>query len=190
MPTERISRENRIRVTISPSDRVLIVGKTGSGKTTLAKVFLKAYSPVVILDSLYRTADSDWPPAFTIFRDVDQFSQYIKRTFHRGNYVVYIDELLEVAEHDPDIFSLLVTRGRAQGIGTWYATQRPRGIPRIALSEAEHLFVFRLALLDDRKLIYELVGQESVLRPPVDSYGFWYYDVRKDQLIYSRGLHL
>ncbi|MEM4360274.1 MAG: hypothetical protein QXT45_07060 [Candidatus Bilamarchaeaceae archaeon] len=187
--TEGITRTYRPR--IAECDRVFIVGKTGSGKTYWASHMLGSRDDVVVLDSLWRIdRSSGMFSRAKIIRSVDDFARFCEANFQRGGFIVYLDELLELVEENKELFIKLCTRGRAQGIGMWYSTQRPRGIPRVGLSEAEHYVIFTLTLADDRKFMYEQVGRDEILAKPVDIYGYWYYDVKRDRLVYSSGLRI
>jgi hypothetical protein len=44
------------------------------------------------------------------------------------------------------------------GVEVWSATQRPANIPLVAISEAEHVYCFRLQLPQDRSRIEEITG--------------------------------
>ncbi len=72
-------------------------------------------------------------------------------------------------------------------MGGWGVTQRPVSIPKIFMSEAEHIVTFRLTLEQDRKTVAGFAGKE-VLTPPIDKYGFWLYNVESGKPVYRSGL--
>jgi DNA helicase HerA-like ATPase len=96
-------------------DRVLFVGTTGSGKTTLARVLLSSRAFVVVLDVKgtlnwpgYRMVrrlrdlariDADksrriiYRPHYTELNAIDPFFRWI---LERGNTTLYVDELMYV----------------------------------------------------------------------------------------------
>jgi hypothetical protein len=82
-----------------------------------------------------------------------------------GNVTVYIDESYGVT--DPGSkpsrnLTSLWTRGRELGVGAWASSQRPSWVPLFEISEADHLFTFRLSLEEDRRRIAAFVGPEAL----------------------------
>lgn len=201
---------NQSSIRILSSERVLIAGKTGSGKTTLARKLLSNIKRLVIVDSKSTLADwsqETWQEQFnrTIrFKNprVERllppagkdpggwYAKHFERMYKECNLLLYIDELFNMP-NDTDAQSWLrslYTQGRERGIGVWSSTQRPKAIPLVALSEAEHFFIFQLNLLDDRKRIAEFAG-DAVLEQPPDDHGYWYYNSRLDAPVYYSGDH-
>lgn len=111
----------------------------------------------------------------------DVFSQI----YTVGNVTVYIDELYGVVPPGDQNRALwaLYTRGREFGIGVWAATQRPVWVPLVALSEAEHYFMFRLALDEDKQRMSAFMGKE-VLSTIKDKHGFFYMSAEADNPSY------
>lgn len=190
-------------IIIAPNQRVVAVGKTGSGKSFLVRHYLAGYRNVICLDT---KGDVKWPeagevPVFTRLKDLtanlttgkaiyrpvmgemnqgfyDAFCRWI---FDRGNTIAWIDEVYDVCEAQeiPFYLKALLTRGRSRGIGVWCCTQRPKMVPNFFFSEAEHSFIFRLGLEDDRAKVAGWAGQE-VMRVPPGRHGFWYYNTEME----------
>lgn len=165
-----------MRLTIGADERVIFVGKTGTGKTTLARNLLAHQRRLVVCDgkgTLWRWGledidvsdlprrlgnrsegryrlppGTDWDTAFSMLLEL-------------GPVVVYIDELYAVVEpgRRSAALSALQTRGRELGVSVWAATQRPTWVPLTSLSESEVWFVFRLQLPDDRRRVEAVLGQ-------------------------------
>jgi DNA helicase HerA-like ATPase len=197
-------------ITISTNDRVLITGKTGSGKTYLAKKLLSKIDRLIVLDA--KGSLSNWnlesfdyntkrklaygdpvrvraiPP---IKSDIQEYwNSVLSGVFAYRNLTIYIDELYSVAPPNtktPDILYSIYTRGREYGIGIWSSTQRPTWIPLVALSEAEHFFMFRLQLQEDRKRMSAFMGSD-VLRLIQDEHGFFYMQSAWDKPYYIKKL--
>lgn len=170
----------------APGDRAFFAGQTGSGKTTLARELLKTREHVVVLDAkgtldwpgyvvvadarqAAALAHQDAPPKrITIrpgwrdltTRDWTALDDVFRFVYLRGRCTLYIDETYAVTNGNeyPDHYGACLTRGRELGVEVWSATQRPMDIPQIAMSEAEHAYVFKLKLPQDRAKVERLTG--------------------------------
>ena len=103
--------------------------------------------------------DGDWDP-------------YIDAVMERENITLYIDEVYGVVQgrNATDALRAVITRGRELGIGVWSATQRPKDIPLIVISEADWFFMFQLRVEGDRKRMAEFMA-------PIDAGGGYEYGV-------------
>jgi len=180
---------------ISPSQRAIFLGRTGSGKTYLASRLLMYQQNVIALDSKGTLKI----PGFDLVRDPRKLASAAQRynvvfrppwnfspeeldkvfvwVLRRGHTLLYIDELYAVASEYTRPNSPLggiVTRGRELGIGLWSATQRPSRIPLWILSEAEHSFVFSLRLKNDRLRVEEALEDKIPWQTIETGHGFWY----------------
>lgn len=90
--------------------------------------------------------------------------------------ILYIDEIQTTTDEHRASGSLkrLVTMGRVRDIGVWAGSQRPALIPRFFLSEADHLFTFRLMDQNDRDRTSEMMGDEVKDTPGPGEHDFWY----------------
>lgn len=169
-------------------DRAFIAGQTGSGKTVLARYLCSFRKNVVVCDpkrridwtgytlvtSLKAAAALD-PKKVTriIYRpdhdavkewDDSRGNQEIQRFFEwiylRGKTTLYVDEAYLITKGDemPDFYHACLTQGRELGIETWTATQRPMGIPQVLMSEAEHAYIFKLKMPQDRRKVEQTCG--------------------------------
>lgn len=185
---------------IASDERVVIIGKTGSGKTFLAKHLLKTCQKLLVLDS--KGTLNDWncqnydPSAMDAegFRlrllgpfdgnDMDA----IDHAYRVGDVTIYIDEAYSIfydqrkrAEIEPILRCL--TRGRERGVGVWVSTQRPVNMSKYVLTEAEHFFVFRLTDSNDRKLVANSI-HENLEDKVTSQHGFFYYHISMDDPTY------
>lgn len=170
---------------ISPiaGDRVAIFGQTGSGKTTLARTFLQSREYVVVCDPKRKI---NWP-GYTVldfnqlqrinpekvkriiykptFADITSskgavIDAFFRWVFERENTTVYVDELSMISRGDdyPFHFGACIVQGRELGIEVISGSQRPTWIPQIVMSEAEHVYCFRLNMFSDRQRIERLTS--------------------------------
>lgn len=170
------------------NDRVLLSGQTGSGKSTLARVLLQSREYVVICDAkrqikwpgyqvftdLQRLRDVDpvkvkkiiYKPSFAALNEwqeqgndseINRFFQWV---YERQNTTLYVDELALVSKGNiaPFYYGACMMQGRELDIEVISGTQRPTGIPQVVISEAEHVYVFKLKLDQDRDRIERVAG--------------------------------
>lgn len=200
------------RIHLASNERVLIAGKTGSGKTYLARYITRPIKRLVVLDgkaTLNNWGLEPWDAGTVraLLRGepirarvvppigIDQseyWNEAIMQAYHAGNCLIYIDELYAVAppnQKPPDALWAAYTRGRELGLGVWAATQRPVWIPLFAMSEADHFFMFRLQLSEDRQRMAAFMGNE-VTRTITDKHGFFYASSEADEPSYTQRLEV
>lgn len=197
---------------LKSNDRVAIAGKTGTGKTFLAKHLTRGLTRFVVFDS--KSTLDDWvtvewdkeaahlltegepvrarvlPPILKADEVLDFYNSIFKKILDAGDVTVYIDEAFAITENGVPIFlKALYTRGREFGVGVWASTQRPHGIPLFMLSEADHFYAFFLQFERDRKRMAEFMGEE-VLTPAKDEHGFFYARSQDRHPVYYREFSL
>lgn len=195
------------QITLSSNDRLFICGKTGSGKTYLARYLTKSLKRLVVLDGKGTLGIPEWrlsewsenvdlkdpkaeyrlravPPLKTELAEF--WDTVLMACLRAGNITVYIDELYAVCPPNrnptPTLFACY-TRGREFGLGMWASTQRPVWIPLVSMSEAEHFFMFRLQLLEDKQRLAAFMGKE-IIEPIQDEHGFYYMRAIDDVVTY------
>jgi len=186
------------RITIAPSERAAIVGRTGSGKTTLARQLVGTYRNLVVIDPKWRfelartmvvagsAADFArlYPQRTTrlVYRPDPESSDHadvdavIRRVLRYGRTCLCLDEAMDYATPSAILpaYRRALTQGRELLVPVVSLTQRPRAVHNTVLSEAEHLFVFDLQVASDRDKMADLAGdalRERILTP----YAFAYY---------------
>ena len=94
------------------------------------------------------------------------------------NVLIYIDELYGVTDgpHAKRWLRACYTRGAEIKVGVWAAFQRPRDIPKIALTEAEWRFMFQLPDPDDREFMRRQMGGDEGVIQPLHERNFWLYN--------------
>ena len=93
-----------------------------------------------------------------------------------GMCLIYLDEIQALCHESRAHQSLskLVQMGRAKFISVWGSTLRPAAIPRMFLSESDHIFAFRLRDDDDKDRIAEVIGADGKVAPGPGRFDFWY----------------
>lgn len=195
---------------IRTDERVFICGKTGSGKTTLAKWLTAKIRRLIVLDSKgtlssWGLTDFDNKAKSALVHgeacraralapigdDIDTsafWNDVFRFAFEAGNVTLYIDELFAIVEpgqRPPAYLSACYTRGREFGVGVWASTQRPSWVPLFTMSEAEHYFMFRMNLAKDRATMAAFMT-EQVYQPIKDPHGFYYMAAADDSPQYFR----
>lgn len=202
------------QITIGSDERCFITGKTGSGKTYLARHLLRTLPRLVVLDpkaTLEKWRLETWQKEsrralregdevrvrvlLDPTRDPTEFWEgVLEEVYQAGNCTVYIDEVYSLAPQGtwaPPVMQAIWTRGRELGIGAFAASQRPRWVPKFILSEAEHFFAFRLLLRADREYMAEFMGEQVALEIPREhEHGFWYMHVRDYDPLYVERLDI
>jgi energy-coupling factor transporter ATP-binding protein EcfA2 len=169
---------------IRPSDRILIAGQTGKGKTTLAQYLVARMQPVrvIVFDPKAELRFGDVVPCHSPGELAehmgDPIVHYVPASFERdqleeaceivwntpGPYVWWIDEASEVSSPNwcPAGLRLGVTQGREQLKLVLALTQRLAEIHPVFRSQSEHLIIFTPApIMLDLKTVAGNVRREA-----------------------------
>lgn len=189
---------------IKSSERVLIAGKTGSGKTYLATQLLKSFDRLIVVDPKAKadpdnslanswglqpfTTDAVSRQSFrVVIDDIEHADRAFHAAYHAKDCIVYVDEGYalfnpDASRKDNSNALRVYTQGRSLGVGVWLSVQRPTWLPMYVISEVEHIFCFRLRLESDRKRLAEAFAPEFLEAPKgrEGSYPFWYYNDTMD----------
>jgi hypothetical protein len=186
---------------------VFLTGKTGSGKTYAAHAICHNIRRLVVLDPKARIDEKVWrlrpwdreartllqnnEPIRTLVRAPigpgaeEEWEKAYLAVLNAGNCTVYVDEVYGVVEtaRPSPYLTAIWTRGREMGIGAYAASQRPAWVPIVMMSEAEHFFVFRLTVGDDRRRMAEFLGP-AVMEVIQDTHGLFYAKAEWERPVY------
>lgn len=183
------------RILVRANDRVSFVGKTGSGKTYLAKHVCSPLSRLIVFDSkgtlgggsgwnltddrgILRELKRGGPGRLRIQTPTDRdWRPWINLLWELTPITLYIDELMAVVPRYHTLVELddLYTRGRELGIGVFGSMQRPVWVPPFVLSESTWIFLFRVTR-EDRKVVAAWGDDDNTLMTPIpDDHGFYTY---------------
>lgn len=116
-------------------------------------------------------------PEFTIDQTKnDRLNAMYRRIFERGRALLYLDEIQALVRgpvSSPEL-ARLIQQGRAKFVSVWGSTLRPSAIPRMFISESDHVFVFRLRDKADRDRVSEVIGERGKTIPGPGPHDFFY----------------
>lgn len=94
----------------------------------------------------------------------------------RGGVVLHIEDMSQVANESKSPMGLtaLMTDGRAAEVVMLMCAQRPVGIPRNMIDQAENFVFFRMPDIDDRTRASKILGDKRVERTILPKRYFWY----------------
>ncbi len=179
--------------------KLTIAGQNGSGKSVLATAVANAMDRVLVYDPKWDpSAEIRNATVCTTAREVlkalpgrilyrpdpvesgqivDRFDEICRKIVQLGgHHGIVVHELgnLGTESQIGTYHKFVITNGRSLEIQVVEVTQRPRRIPVIALSEAQHLACFTLLNPDDRDLLAGYMGQAIRPQPLPLNFTWWY----------------
>lgn len=186
-----------------PTERTVIFGRTGSGKSVFAVWLLSHASiderPWIIIDHkqdkylkslpfVKKIKVGDIPKKPGVYlanadynnssmdEDVDD---YLFDILRKGNIGIFSDEGSNLPQREPKYRGLkaVFAQGRSKRVPFIFATQRPAWINKSVLSEADHYICFDLATAGDIQRVNEFmpdVDPQSLAR-----YSCHWYDIKQ-----------
>ncbi len=182
-------------------EHIAVIGDTGTGKTYLISRIVPLREWVIILRT--KPDDITFPgfrkaktakamehlytqkilldPAYE--RQAVEASDMLERVWQQGGWTVVIDELWYASRMGlgPSIERLL-TQGRSKKISVVIGMQRPVEVTRFAISQATHLFSFRLEGRDIKTVKDATTPRLVPVLDSLDGHNFAYYN-RRDRIV-------
>lgn len=186
-----------------PTDRLAVIGRTGSGKTTAAAWHLtgKDYTqqPWVIVNTkgdpllneigaferVHKLSVNDTPGEMGLHivsprpDESVALDAFFGRIWEKQNCGIYIDEgyMIDVTTN----LNACLTQGRSRRIPMIILSQRPAWITKFVFSEADYVQLFNLQRLEDRKSVAGLVPVDKNYR--LDKHCSYWYNVGDNELV-------
>jgi len=201
---------------IAYEEKIVIVGASGSGKTYLANVLLKSLNGISVwvydfnyqfhssramvfhdLTEMLKVYDSAQRGHYIFqphLNDENTFRRFNAEAFKRGNLVLIEDEIhtfLTKLKQNTE-FNQVILSGRPRGISVVSISSRPASCPNNVLSNAKHVFAFKLNLESDLKFLESYLGHDVWIimnkdkrarlkdEPELEEHTFFYRDMDKD----------
>ena len=201
---------------IAYEEKIVIVGASGSGKTYLANQLLKSLNGISVwvydfnyqfhssramifhdLSEMLEVYDSAKRGHY-IFQPHDNsentFRRFNAEAFKRGNLTLIEDEIhtFLTKQKQNKEFNQVILSGRPRGISVVSISSRPASCPNHVLSNAKHVFAFKLNLESDLKFLESYLGHDVWIVMPKDKrarlkdeeelpeHTFFYRDMDKD----------
>jgi hypothetical protein len=196
-----------VSIRLRPSERMLIVGKTQSGKSTLATALARRWERVLVYDPKHDPgavppgaairygveAALAALPGRVVYRPIPREQGDVRRHFDRlvrrvlasgGAHGIVIHELRDVSPTTGSgtFLSAAWRQGASQRVPIIACAQRPHGIDVSAVSEADHFALFQLQYPIDFTLVSRLFALDpaalSIHKPP-----YWFHHRGPDGIV-------
>ena len=190
--TSRFAHLENINFNFEAYDQdICILGSKGSGKSFLANTIMKSLNGISVwcydfnfqfhssraivvheMDELLEMYDKA-KRGHWIFQphnnSENTFRRFCAEGFKRGNLVLMMDEAHSFLTKQKQLkeFNNIILSGRPRGISCITISSRPASLPNNVLTNAKHVFAFKLNLESDVKFLEGFLGSDVwVLLPP------------------------
>lgn len=172
-----------------PTDKFMVLGRSGCGKTTLGSRIVSVYPKVITFDSLHEYSEKDGVivSGFSEFCDVllrkqnkekfhiifqfdlesennaAEFNEALRVAYYFGGVLLRIEEIQNFTSPHfiPKWLSHCLTTGRHRKIGMMFLTQMPRYCNKALISQAGHLFCGQLHERADIEYARSVLGERA-----------------------------
>jgi len=154
------------KLEVDVSDKITVLGKTGSGKTNLIKVLISDILPdfkFVILDALGNLSEYDGQPNMDYHQvtpsDQATVDEVIYNALEAGNCMVVMDEVDRYSAKPDSMLNELVNLGRNYGVGAIFAARRTADVNKDILANSPFIFTFQHILPQDLDVLIDWFAQ-------------------------------
>ena len=178
-----------MQVQLKPTDRILILGESASGKTFLARRLLSQARRVVV----FTPQANEWNeyPNRVVGWEAEQLFKTIGKCLRTGNCLLAIDDAdlpLDRYADDPRLRYFLVA-SRHRGVGWVSISRRTADLPPLFFKQANHLFLFQTNLPRDLETYRAFYGvDKEVAALPREIHGCLYLnrETRERQVVVAQ----
>lgn len=201
---------------------IVITGAKGSGKSYLANTILKSLNGITVMvydynfqfsdsrsilvhtvDEMFDLYDESGHGHFILQpfdNSLETFKKFCSGIFKRGNIVAIMDEAHSFCSKQARLkeFDNIILSGRPRGISAITISTRPASLPNNVLTNAKHVFAFRLNLESDARYLESWMGSSVWQLFPKDKrvkmkeaqelepYSFYYRNMDEQNGVISR----
>lgn len=190
-------------------DKILILGRSGCGKSFLAKKIVSAYPRLIIFDPLDEHATATMPFVFNfdqfaeslkkisdekiksfklvvkIDTDIENFIEifdlYARLLYEFGDTMVLIEEVQDFCTPYliGKFFKKCMTSGRHKDLSFCFTTQRPSFLNKNIFSQSTHIFVGNLIDQNDVKTVTNCIDAEKKDVTSLDDCHFLWFSPKR-----------
>jgi len=190
--TSRFANLQNIQFDFNPYDQdITILGAKNSGKSYLANVLMKGLHGVNVwvydFNSQFHSSKAivfhDLTKMLELYDEakrghyilqphnnsVETFSRFCEEAFKRGTLCLFTDEshVWLTKQKQLKEFNNIILSGRPRGISCITLSSRPASLPNNVLTNAKHVFSFKLNLESNVKFLEGYLGDDVwILMPP------------------------
>ena len=201
---------------------ICILGSKGSGKSYLANKILQSLNGinVWVYDFNFQFHDNkgivfhnldEFLDAWAVAKhghfllqpfdnSIETFKKFCNALFKNGNCVGIFDELHSFVNKFSQLheYNQIILSGRPRGVSAISISSRPASIPNNVLTNAKHVFAFRLNLESDIKFLEGYIGSDVWMlaqkdkrkkmldAPEIAPYTFFYRDMDSNKGVFAR----
>jgi uncharacterized C2H2 Zn-finger protein/energy-coupling factor transporter ATP-binding protein EcfA2 len=154
------------KLEVDVSDKITVLGKTGSGKTNLIKVLLSDILPdykFVLLDSLGNYAEYEGQANVEYHlvnpTNTEEVDEIIYAALEAGDCMVVVDEVDRYQAKKGTMLNELVNLGRNYGVGGIFAARRTADVEKGILANSPYIFTFQHILPQDLDVLITWFAQ-------------------------------
>lgn len=175
--TQQAKEKSKPKLEVDVSDKITILGKTGSGKTNLIKVLLsdilKDYQ-FVLLDALGNFAEYEGQANIDYHQvtpsDQAGVDEILYAALEKGNCMVVMDEVDRYSSKPGSMLNELVNVGRNYGVGGIFAARRTADVNKDVLANSPYIFTFQHILPQDLDVLIDWFSQDETVFRDLQEY--------------------